>query len=114
MGHRREVFRPRSRRIVRNQILDAIQKQEYEKAVKIASFSYSRAPVADDFSISFIAAAEAIKIGKELNWSRNSDELAVIGLTIAETKLDQNVNRKRRTIIIDSISKAIEIAKEAS
>lgn len=115
MGHRREIFRPKSRKKVRNQILDAIQNEEYNKAVKIASFSYSRAPIADDFSISFIATAEAIKIGKELNWSRTSDELAVIGLTIAETKLDQNVNRKRRTIIIDSISKAIELTKrEAS
>jgi len=98
MGHRREVFRPRSRKIVRNQILDAIQNQEYEKAVKIASFSYSRAPVADDFSISFIAAAEAIKIGRELSWSRDSDDLAAIGLVLAETKLDTRVNRRRRSI----------------
>ena len=112
MGHRREVFRPRSRKVVRNQILTAIQNQEYEKAIKIASFSYSRASVADDFSISFIAAAEAVKIGRELSWSRSSDVLASIGLAVAETKLEVSVYRSRRPIILESLSRAIELARK--
>ena len=99
MGHRREVYRPKSKKVVRNQIFAAIQNKEFEKAVKLASFNYFDAPVADDFAISFIAAAEAIKIARELNWSRTSDDLAIIGLSLAETKLDQRVNRYRKNII---------------
>ena len=115
MGHRREVFRPKSKKEVRNQIYDAILNKEFEKAVKLASFNYFDAPVADDFAISFIAAAEAIKIGRELKWSRDSEDLATIGLALAETKLDQRVNRYRRPIILESLSKTVEIAKrEAS
>lgn len=115
MGHRREVFRPKSKKEVRDQIYSAINEREFEKAVKLASFNYFDAPVADDFAISFIAATEAIRIGRELFWSRDSDDLATIGLALAETKLDQRVNRYRRQIILDSLSKAVEIAKrEAS
>ena len=87
MGHRREVYRPRSKKQVRNQIFDAIKEKEYEKAVKLASFNYFDAPVADDFAISFIAAAEAILIGRELSWTKAVDDLAIIGLALAESVL---------------------------
>jgi len=111
MGHRREVYRPKSKKQVRNQIFDAIKVKEFEKAVKLALFNYFDAPVADDFAISLIAAAEAIKIGRELSWTKDNDDLAIIGLALAETKLDQRVNRYRRDAIIESLSKAIELAK---
>ena len=111
MGHRREVYRPKTKKFVRNQIYDAIKEKQFEKAVKLASFNYFDAPVADDFAISFIAVAEAIKVGREISWSKNNEDLAVIGLALAETKLDQRVNRYRRDSIIESLSKAIELAK---
>jgi len=112
LGHRREVYRPKTKRQVRNQIFEAIKENEFEKAVKLASFNYFDAPVADDFAISLIAAAEAIKIGRELSWTRDSVDLATIGLALAETKLEQRVNRYRRPIILESLSQAVEIAKK--
>ena len=115
MGHRREVFRPKKRSKIRSQLLTALEENNFKEAAQIAAFSYSRRPIADDFAISFIATAEAIKLGRRLNWDINTDDLAHSGLAIAEKNLETNVNPGRRRTIINSIAKGIEIAKsEAS
>lgn len=112
MGHRREVFRPRSKRTVRKDIQKALIEGKYERAANIAAYSYSARPIADDFAISFVAAAEAISLGKELKWERATEDLVAAGLSIAERKLESKVNVRRRSIIFDSVSRSVERAKK--
>ena len=112
MGHRRERFWPKRRSKIRSQIQESINKNKFETAATIAAYSYSRRPIADDFAISFIASVEAIKIGQQENWIRKSEELASIGLEIAETKVEGRVNPRRRRTLLDAIAKSIEKVKE--
>lgn len=112
MGHRKEVFRPRSKRTVRRNIQQALIDGKYEKAASIAAFSYSARPIADDFAISLVATAEAISLGKELRWTRSTEDLVTAGLSIAERKLESKVNKRRRSIIFESISRSVERARK--
>ena len=108
MGHRKEVFRPRSRRTVRKHIQQALMDGKYERAANIAAFSYSARPIADDFAISFVATAEAISLGRDLKWKRSTEDLVTAGLSIAERKLESKINRQRRPIIFESVSRSVE------
>lgn len=112
MGHRKEVFRPRSKRTVRKGIQQALRNGEYRKAANIAAFSYSARPIADDFAISLIATAEAISLGKDLRWKRSTQDLVSAGLSIAERKLDSKINRRRRSIIFEGVSRSVERARK--
>lgn len=111
MGHRKEVFRPRSKQTVRKYIQQALTEGEYKKAANIAAFSYSARPIADDFAISLVATAEAISLGRGLEWRRSTDDLVSAGLSIAERKLESKVNERRRSIIFESISRSVERAR---
>lgn len=112
MGHRREVFRPRSKKKVRTGIQLALRERKFSNAVNIAAFNYSSRPIADDFAISMVATAEAITMGRELNWKRSPEDLASAGISIAERKLDSRINRKRRPIIFESILRSVERARK--
>jgi hypothetical protein len=112
MGHRKEVFRPRTKQTERKGIEDALRSGEFKKAATIAAFSYSDRPIADDFAISLVATAEAVSLGKELRWKRSTEDLVSAGLSIAERKLDSKVNRRRRPIIFESISRSVERVKK--
>jgi len=108
MGHRKEVFRPRSKRTIRKGIQKALLDSEYRKAANIAAFSYSSRPIADDFAISLVATAEAISLGRALKWKKSTEYLVTAGLSIAEDKLESKVNRSRRPIVFESISRSVE------
>jgi hypothetical protein len=112
MGHRREVFWPRTKKTIRKGIEQALKNEEYEKAAHIAAFNYSVTPIADDLAISLVATAEAISLGRELKWKRSVEDLVAAGLSIAERKLDSNVNRLRKSIIFDSVSRSVDRAKK--
>ena len=116
MGHRREVFRPRSKKKVRSQIRNALKENEYKRAANIAAFSYSSRPIADDFAISILATAEAITLGRELKWKRSPEDLVSAGISIAERKLDSRINRKRRSVIFESMVRSVveQVRKEKS
>lgn len=112
MGHRREVFRPRSKQTIRKGIQQALKSGEYKKAANIAAFSYSARPIADDFAISLVATAEAISLGRELKWKRSIEDLVAAGLSIAERKLESKINRRRRPIFFESVSRSVERARK--
>jgi len=112
MGHRREVFRPTSSKKIRGQIQQALSESKFADAARIAAFNYSSRPIADDFAISLVAAAEAITLGRQLKWKRSTEDLVSAGLSIAERKLDSRVNPKRRSIIFESIVRSTERARK--
>lgn len=112
MGHRREVFRPRTRKKVRIRIRQALKEKEYGYAANIAAFEYSSRPIADDFAISILATAESITLGRELSWKRSSEDLVSAGISIAERKLNSRINRKRRSIVFESIVRSVERARK--
>lgn len=111
LGHRREVFRPQTKRRVRKDIQKALEDREFEKAVNLAAFSYSARPISDDFAISFVATAEAVSLGRELNWSRSTEDLVAAGISIAERKFEARINRRRRSVIIEAIARSVERAR---
>jgi hypothetical protein len=114
MGHRREVFRPTSNRKAKKQIQVLLTENKFANAAKIAAFNYSSRPIADDFAISILATAEAVTLGRQLGWKRSTEDLVSAGLSIAERKLNSRINKKRRSIISESIARSIERARKES
>lgn len=112
MGHRREVFRPTSKKKIKNRIQLSLRDKKFINAANIAAFNYSSRPIADDFAISILATAEAITLGRETNWKRSPDDLVSAGISIAERKLDSRINKKRRPIIFESIARSVELARK--
>jgi hypothetical protein len=108
MGHRREIFRPKSKKKIRAQIQRALTLDNFTVATKVAAFEYSSRPIADDFAISLVSTAEAITLGREVGWKRSTEELVAAGISIAERKLDSKINRKRRSIVFESIARSVE------
>jgi hypothetical protein len=112
MGHRREVFWPRTKQAIRKGIEEALKGEEFKKAATIAAFSYSATPIADDLAISLVATSEAVILGREVKWKRSTEDLVAAGLAIAEKKMDSKINRYRRDIIFESVSRSVERAKK--
>jgi hypothetical protein len=112
MGHRREVFRPKSKKKIRSQIQYALTENKFSYAARIAAFEYSSRPIADDFTISILATAEAITLGREVEWKRSTEDLVSAGISIAERKLDSRINRKRRSIVFESIARSVEKSRK--
>ena len=112
MGHRREVFRPRSKRQIRKGIQRSLQEKRFENAARIAAFSYSSRPIADDIAISILATAEAVVLARQLEWRKSTEDLVSAGISIAERKLDSRINRKRRSVVFESIARSVERARE--
>lgn len=108
MGHRKEVFRPTSKVKVKNQIQLALKDNNYTLAADVAAFSYSSRPIADDFAISFLATAEAISLGRQLKWERDTEDLVTAGISIAERKMESRINRQRYQIIFEGITRSVE------
>jgi len=112
MGHRREVFRPTTSRKSRQQIRQALIERDYPSAANIAAFSYSSRPIADDFTIALVSAAEAISLGRKLNWRRDTEDLVADGISIAERKLETKINRHRYPIVFEGIVRSVERARK--
>lgn len=112
MGHRREVFRPRSTKTIKNRIQQSLKEGRFAEAANIAAFSYSSRPIADDFAISMLATAEAITLGRQINWKKITEDLVSAGISIAERKLNSRVNRKRLSIVFESIARSVERARK--
>jgi len=108
MGHRREVFRPTSKKKTKERIQTALTDKNFRLAADIAAYNYSARPIADDFAISLLAAAEAISLGRQLNWKRDAEDLVAAGISIAERKLESKINRKRYPIIFEGIVRSVE------
>ena len=112
MGHRREVFRPRSTKTIKNKLQQSLKDGRFTDAANIAAFSYSSRPIADDFTISVLATAEAITLGRQLKWKKITEDLVSAGISIAERKLNSRVNRKRLSIVFESIARSVERARK--
>lgn len=111
MGHRREVFRPTTKKKIKSQIQHALVENKFSYAAKIAAFAYSSRPIADDFTISILATAEAVTLGRETRWKKSSEDLVSAGIAIAERKLDSRINKNRLSIVRESITRSVEQAR---
>lgn len=111
MGHRREIFRPRTRRQVRVQMENALERKDFGKVAQLAAFQYSARNVADDFAIALVAAAEAIALGKQVNWERSNDELVAAGIAIAEKHFESRLGKYRRDIVSEIVEKSVKEAR---
>lgn len=111
MGHRREVFRPRTRRQVRKQIENALKQNAFSKVANLAAYQYSTRSIADDFAIALVAAAEAIALGKQVRWERSDEELVTAGIAIAEKRFECHLSKYRKQIVSEVAEKSVRRAR---
>lgn len=117
MGHRREVFKPRKgRKHIESQINQELDKKNFDGVVQTALSHYLTKSSVDTFTLALVATVEAINVARDLNWSRTTEELADIGITLAESKTRIKLTTFNKQIVFNLISKSLqkERAKEES
>lgn len=108
MGHRKEVFRPRKGKSKLAPLINSkFEERKFDEAIQITLSNYLDKGVSDAFAISLLATAESIVLAKENNWTRPIEEYALNGIKNAESKIDVKLNRFRKEIIFELVTKSL-------
>ena len=100
MGHRKEIFKPRTRKSkISTQFNEKLEQSKIDEAVQLGLAHFSTKSTSDAFATSLIATAEALIIAKEANWSKPIETFALKGISLAERKTDTSLNRFRKKTI---------------
>ena len=108
MGHRREIFKPRtSKRKVASQIKQALDENNFDKAVQSSLSHFINKKTADAFSTSLLATAEAFNIANEQRWTRSIEEVTFIAIKNTEVKKEISLSRFERQTVFRIVSNAL-------
>ena len=109
MGHRREVFKPRTgKKRIAEPFVDSLNSEDNETAVQIALSHYARKENADAFAVSILAVSEALSFAYRNEWDRANEEYAAIGLAYAEGRIEQELTPFKREIVRDLVIDALD------
>ena len=110
MGHRREIFKPRTKKNrISTQFNEKLKQTKIDEAVQIGLAHYSTKSTSDAFATSLIATAEALILANEANWSKPLETFVLRGISRAERKTETRLNKFRKKtiyhLVLDSLKK---------
>lgn len=115
MGHRREVFRPRtSKKKIKTSFEQSLKEKEFEKTVQVAISHYTTRSTGLDFATAILATSEALAIAKDLKWKRSTEDIANMAISVAESRTEKRLIPFRRKTVFEQVVKSLEKAREES
>lgn len=115
MGHRKLVFRPRtSRKQIKSSFEQGLKEKEFKKTVQIAISHYTTRSTGIDFATAILATSEALAIAKDLRWSRSSEDIANMAISVAESRTDKRLSEFRRKTVFEQVVKSLQKTREES
>lgn len=115
MGHRREVFRPRTRKQkIRTSFEKSLEEKDFDRTVQIAISHYTTTATGLDFATAVLATSEALAIAKDLKWGRSTEDIANMAISVAESRTEKSLSTFRRKTVFEQVLNTLKRAREES